>query len=384
MTMKVLREFGRQEGLGLFLDQATSRLGPNVQGVSVAYDGYWLAFALSQMARRWTPDYCYYSRSLHIESSDYEDWFRHSLTNFRPPDWDGYCETRGYRKGSQPIIIKILLRQFPAENIELPGSWENNPIVYVPEPPCIAFAQALNNGDELGQSGPDTLGTLGGILQHRNGTYYLTTAAHVLPSKLDVAAPSPRSFTASWFSKLAALTRSCRTARVATYVDGELPAPATKCNSRSAPNAVSVDIALCAIDSAVVSLGSPLNNGLSRWSTIADMTPGDPVAFCGARTPHGQAVIADATLWRDVDVGGQMRCYGDIFAIEPRQKVYINTNLAQPGDSGAWIVYDGNDPLRAFDGTLIGGAGSRVYCSYAENVKVWCDGKFGSNNIRLP
>jgi hypothetical protein len=370
MTMKVLREFGRQEGLAFFLDETTNRLGTNVQGVSIAYDGYWLAFVLSDVARRWSPDYCYHSRSLHIHWSDYEDWFRNALKGYRPPDWDDYCETRGYRKGSEPIIIKVLLRKSLTDNIELPGSWENNPIVYVPEPPCIAFAQTLNNGDELGQSGPDTLGTLGGILQHANGTYYLTTAAHVLPSKRDVAAPSP--------------AKAKHPPKVATYIDGELPAPATKCNSRSAPNAVSVDIALCEIDSAVVSLGSPLNNGLSRWSTIADMTPGDPVAFCGARTPNGQAMIADATLWRDVDVNGQMRCYGDIFAIEPRQKVYINTNLAQPGDSGAWIVYDGNDPLRAFDGTLIGGAGSRVYCSYAENVKVWCDGKFGSNNIRLP
>jgi hypothetical protein len=371
MTMQLLREFSRQEGLALFLDENTSRLADNVQGVRVGYDEYWLAFVLTSLEHRWSPDWwsCQ-SRTRHLMWPRYHDWFRDAINEVRPPAWDAYCETRGYRRGAQPIIIKVLLRTSLTRNLDLPTAWENNPIVYIPEPPCVAFTQSLNTGDELGQGGPDTLGTLGGILQHRNGTFYLTTAAHVLPNRLDVVAPSP--------------TQSKRATKIGMYIDGDLPAPAAKCNNRSAPNAVSVDIALCEVDPAVISLGAPLNNGLSRWSMIADMTSGDAVAFCGTRTPHGQALINDTTLWRDVDVGGQMRCYGDMFTIQPRHKVYINTNLAQPGDSGAWIVYDGTDPLRAFDGTLIAGAGSLVYCSYAENIKAWCDRKFGANNIILP
>jgi hypothetical protein len=369
--MKYLREFGRQEGLLAFLDDVTEHLYGNAQGVCLTYDRYWRTLAHEEYRRHWPPEFWmrWTHRTHRLAWPHYDDWFRDTLRNYRPPDWDGYCASRGYPRGAAPIIIKILLRTPLREKTDLPNQWEGYPLRYIPEPPCRAFTHTLTAGDDLGQAAPDTLGTLGGILQDTNGTYYLTTAAHVLPGKSDVFLPSPMN--------------AAQPTRIATYADGDLPSPASKCNNRSAPNAVSVDIALCTLDTSAAMPGAPVNGGLARWSTIADMTPGDPIRFAGART-NGTAQIADATLWRDIDVDGQSRCYGDIFVIEPRHTVYLNTRLAKPGDSGAWIIYDGNDPLRAFDGTLIGGSGARVYCSYAENVKAWCDRQFGTNTIILP
>lgn len=371
MTLQNLRDFGRQEELTSFLDGITDELDGAAQAVCLTYDRYWLAVALVDIARNWPPDYWppMQDRPFRIAAVKQHAWFSHAVNTIRPPDWEDYCETRGYPKNAMPVIIKIMLRRC-IQHTELPRAWENYPILYIQEPPCHAYTQSINTGDNLGQASPDTLGTLGGVLQHRDGTFYISTAAHVLPNQAAVFLPSP--------------TRRKRPTHIATYKAGKLAKHLKKCNAKIATKATDIDFALCTLDINAVSLPSPINAGVTRWSKAEDMTPTDPVAFCGARTQHGVAQIADTTLWCEVEVDGEMRCYGDCFAIEPRHKVYINTALAKPGDSGAWIIYDGNDPLRAFDGTIIGGTGSRIYCSYAENVKAWCDSEFGRNNIRLP
>jgi hypothetical protein len=377
MTLQLLRTFGRQEGLTGFLDEITDQLEGAAQAVCLSYDSYWLSVTLANLTRYyaheyWPPGHEYWwlnQRSARLAVPDYDKLFADAVNTYRPSDWGTYCRTRGYSEGASPVLIKIILRR-PAPPRELPDTWQGYPILYLLQPPIHAYAQAISTGDNLGQATPDTLGTLGGVLQHRDGTLYIATAGHVLPQQGDVFLPSP--------------TRRKRPPRIAFYRAGKYGNPFAKCNSRFALKASDVDIALCTLDPNAVTLPAPLNAGIARWSPVAEMSQGDPVAFCGARTHHGLAEIAGTTLWCEVDVDGQMLCYGDCFSIRPRHKVYINTPLAKPGDSGAWIVYDGNDPLRALDGTLIGGVGSDIYCSYAENIKNWCDNQFGVDSIRFP
>jgi hypothetical protein len=121
------------------------------------------------------------------------------ILSYRPPGWDEHCKRMGYRQGSSPIVIRIILRHPAIDSKalgELPNHFEQYPIVYEFRPKCQALSISLVDGLlqrlglgpvtdgtalRVGRANPNTAGTMGGVLRGtRTGDYYLVSCAHVL------------------------------------------------------------------------------------------------------------------------------------------------------------------------------------------------------------
>src|SRR5712692_2739373 len=107
--MQYLKQFARNEGLLRFLDELVDRLGDNTQGVCLTYDPYWQALAVREFHPHHWPDAWPHAvtRARRLYWGSIEPVVR----DYRPPDWDDYCVSRGYPRNAAPIIVKLLLRK---------------------------------------------------------------------------------------------------------------------------------------------------------------------------------------------------------------------------------------------------------------------------------
>ena len=100
---------------------------------------------------------------------------------------------------------------------------------------------------------------------------------------------------------------------------------------------------------------------------IASMSPGDAVKFAGKTSGKKDAEIGALCLWHEISVDNKPHCFSDLFEITKPKPFYLNSDLAKPGDSGAWIISLVNH-VASWDGMLIGGDGAQAYCCFAENL----------------
>lgn len=374
--MKLLREFGQQGGLQSFLaGRMEGEWRNKVHGISLGYDEYWLDSALELLFLRWWRDFAgdgsFRRPRLPRENEALQNRFRELLADYRPPGWSDHVRRKGYLDIQIPIVIKVFLRpETIAQTLAFTKSFEGYPITYHYRGDCVAHA-TLNGGDSVGPNAQSE-GTLGGFLQHNTtGESFLITCGHVVHSQNSLAySPSIPS------GGLSAIGQ----------VDWAIMPPhktaGSVCNNRGNPNATCLDLALVKLDpnAAVAAPSIALH-----MTPISVMTTGDPVVFEGLKSGRVYAEIKDYNLWREITIAGQKHCFGDLFTIVPRHRVYLNTALAKKGDSGSWIMFDGpSSATRSWDGMLIAGDGAEAYCCFSENIMNECDNHYGAGNMILP
>lgn len=123
-------------------------------------------------------------------------------------------------------------------------------------------------------------------------------------------------------------------------------------------------------------------------TSISSMNPRDPVKFNG-QTSHLTAGELDALcLWHEIDLpdpanpgAHTSHCFGDIFSLCTPRPWYVNTALARPGDSGAWVVCDSRGVL-GWDGMIMAGDGAHAYACFAENIMAYAQAS--NPNLILP
>jgi hypothetical protein len=120
---------------------------------------------------------------------------------------------------------------------------------------------------------------------------------------------------------------------------------------------------------------------IDHLSLIKNMNPRDHVTFVGMKGGRVEAKLGELNVWDLIDVDGQPHCFGDLFVMKHRQPPYLNTSLAEGGDSGAWVVNESNGVV-GWDGMLIAGDGTQAYGCFAEKIKQECDSRI-SNRLAL-
>jgi hypothetical protein len=344
----------------------------SIQGVILEYDTFWLRYVKEHL-QAYRLGYPWH----HFHPEEYSDWVRwwteaiEGLTEkperLRPPFWNDYCRMNGIGEGAGPVIIRFILRDPKAldefnDNLRVLPGFEVRAEV---RPQCRAYAVATppirrvkRSASSIGVAVPTrTSGTLGGVLRDRAQSY-LISCAHVLTDTVgtDVFIPSP-------------LPRAGSAKRVATVSYGTMPpaiASGVRCNNQSSPEA-SVDATAAEVDKAV-SIPSSVYPVVNAVRPINTIWQGDNVWFTGARSGQVKAQIGGLCLWYEIEMSpGHLRCFGNIFEVKPPKPWYLNTNLARPGDSGAWILGP-DSTFIDWNGMLIGGDGATVYCTFAEKI----------------
>jgi hypothetical protein len=352
--MQELRALARGPLIGGFISDPPSLLGlENVSGASLRIDEYWLHWFWAT----W--------QDLHPRSRS--AWFQYERRAFfgakytftdKPPRWTTHCRERGYPKDAHPVSVVVIMRRPLSRDLlaDAPRSIGPHPVVYEHRPPAAGYS--LDAGGFVG--GHDE-GTLGGLLQHSgNRAYYLVSCAHVL-GQLPNAPPPPRVYAPK------PRTLATRT-EVGSISFSAYPSPsAGKCN-RFVTGAATVDVAVAEVDAGVVvNTAIPRAGTPSSVAAIASIGQGDVVSFHGYKSGHVAAKVSEASIWKSLAIGGAPVCFSDLFVIDHPQHIYITQSLAQPGDSGAWVV-NTSGGTTAWYGMVIGGDGVRAYCCYAENV----------------
>jgi len=336
---------------------------PNaVQGVRIEYDSYWL-----QQLQQWVSvrsGWGWFHPFHPEEFRHWEKWYEDILENprsFEPPFWRNYVKANRLGEGSAVIVTFVLrdpkaIDQF-SEGLQgaLPGYQTR--VEYHPQVRGFA-ATASASTATVGVTSPNqTNGTLGGMLRDRSraSKQYIVSCAHVLSDTAgtDVFVPSP--------------PQGGKT--VVASVSYGIMAPAMSTGASCSKDTTSeypVDAA-----AAEVSRASSIPSGtfpkIDAVKAIKLMSQRDPVWFTGAVSGRVKGQINSLSIWQEIEIGSQFHCFGNLFVVEPPKPWYLNTNLAQPGDSGAWILSTDGFAID-WNGMLIGGDGAFVYCSFAEKI----------------
>lgn len=365
--MRELRRLAAESGpIANFVEDPPYPLNrETMSGMSLRIDRYWLRWWWARFGVPWGV----WGLRTH------RDWFdaRHISFDFdgRPEDWERYCENRGFEGNAHPVALIVILRHPPQwkalSNIRAAGE---HPILFEHRPPAVGYA--LQGGDFIGA---DDVGTLGGFLwSAREQAHYAVTCAHVLGNH------PPGSATKAYSPS----TKSTANRRHIGQIAHSLvpSAGGGKCNRRIQPGAPEVDFGLVEIDSSVaLDAHHPSAGKITRVADLGDLGQDDFVEFHGFKSGAVQARIKECNIWKEIDINNMPVCFSDLFVIEDRSYNYVNSALAQAGDSGAWIVHS-SDGLVSWDGMLIGGSGQDVYVCYAEHVLAKASAAIGA--LTLP
>lgn len=325
-----------------------------VSGVSLRIDEFWLYW---ERAYLW-PQIGYplpYHTPHPVPHRELRTFYgaRHDFTP-RPPTWSAYCRRKGYPiDDAHPVTVVAILRAPFDQKLlgDAPRAIGAHPIVYEYRPEAVGYA--LAPGDFIGCTGE---GTLGGFLWNTSeSSYQAMSCAHVLGESGRAYSPRPNVF-------------GTRT-EIGSVTFSLLPvASGMKCNRAIQPDAPVIDLALVTVDAGTATLLTIPDIGrVAADSAIANMDQNDPVWFFGQKSQGVQAKTAELNIWKELKINCTPTCFSDLFVIDHPSYPYIGTNLARPGDSGAWIVTQSMGTV-TWDGMLIGGDGLRAYCCFAENI----------------
>jgi hypothetical protein len=303
--------------------------------------------------------------------------FRHIRMDLRPAWWDKHCRAMGYPEGSEPVIIRVLLKQQEKiDTADLPRSFERYPIVYEVRPPNRAvgtferlahlFGTDRDHGraPSIGRSNPNTAGTLGGILAGEDlRAKYLVTCAHVLgPPGTGVYQPGP------FEGKKSELIGSVRHWKIPN--SGSTSDP---CSEQATPNAARLDLAvaeLAAHADSLSTIGSVTIANTIR--PIAAIRKNDRVTFTGKTRGRVEAKVGALTLWDQIEFPDGVRCFGRVFQLKSPIHEYVREDLANPGDSGSWVVFQ-MDGLVVWYGMVISCDGGQAYACFADYILEDCN-----------
>jgi hypothetical protein len=242
----------------------------------------------------------------------------------------------------------------------MPRSFEGFPIIYESRPPAIGLAVStvVAATDNVGRKNPAVAGTAGGFLQDANSsTTYILSCAHVLGGVGDsVIQPGG--------AKGSSVT-------VGNVVRSVLPPPnppSTSCSSRSFSAANNLDIAVAETCQNIQP--DPIVKGIGRPTFVTPvlrMQQGDQVSLVGQKSGKVDAEIDSLTIFHEIDIDNQPRCFGNIFSLSPPRPWYVNTKLVKSGDSGSWILRRTNSMV-GWDGVLVAGDGAHAYACFAEDA----------------
>jgi hypothetical protein len=144
--------------------------------------------------------------------------------------------------------------------------------------------------------------------------------------------------------------------------------PNTSCSVRSPGSAHHLDIALVEIsqniqpDPNVQGVGKP-----AFITPVLRMKQGDQVRLVGQKSGKVDAEIDSLTIFHEIDIENQPRCFGNIYSLTPPRPWYVNTKLVKSGDSGSWILRQANSMV-GWDGVLVAGDGAHAYACFAEDA----------------
>jgi hypothetical protein len=244
---------------------------------------------------------------------------------------------------------------------ELPLSFEGFPIVYESRPPAIGLGATtvVTGADSVGRRTPAVVGTAGGFLRDTNSSVtYLLSCAHVLGEVGEVIT-LPGGATGSSGVNLGTVIRSV------------LPPPNppnTPCSERSNPGGNNLDVAVAKIhhniqpDSNVKGIGKP-----AFITPVLRMKQGDQVSMVGQKSGRVDAEMDSLTIFHEIDIDNQPRCFRYIYSLCPPRPWYVNTKLVNSGDSGSWILRQPNSMV-GWDGILVAGDGAHAYACFAEDA----------------
>lgn len=352
--MEILRSVARDVGPGL-QEKISNSLDVNrLRGLHLGIDPYWMAWFRS---------------SLRFKMSDpffYDEYFaREYFFNERPVDWTKHCVRMGYKEDSSPIQFRFVFREDTdlKKFKELPNSYDNYPIIYESRPVCLGLTPrtvglTLTCYDSVGEKSSGTAGTIGGFLRDTyTGSKYLVSCAHVIGDEEEIVyTPGPAD--------------SSVMTEIADVCFSALPSPndSQSCNSRTHPAPGALDMALARLRGGVVlSFILPGFGNPQHLTSFSKMKTGDAVTLFGKKSGRVDAILGSLCIYHEIEINGQPRCFGDIFTITYPRPWYLNTNLVNEGDSGAWIIRSAGG-ITCWDGMLLAGDGATGYCSFAENI----------------
>jgi hypothetical protein len=353
-----------------------------IRGVSLDVDEYWEFAEFGEKLGYWY--YYGYSSDNEIGAArrlSFQAWslttFLHARMDMRPSWWKEHCRAMGYPEGADPVIIRVVLKEREKlENADLPRSFGLYPISYEFRPPNRALgafdrlAQLLGRDKDpskalsIGRADPNTAGTLGGLLCGQDSRVkYLVTCAHVLgPPGTSVYQPGP------FEGKKSELIGSVSHSRI--------PGPASTddpCSEQTTPNAARLDLAVAELAVDPDSLRS-----LGRITTANAIRPvpairkNDRVTFTGKTRGRVDAKVGALTLWDQIEFSDGVRCFGHFFELKSPTLNYIREDLANPGDSGSWVVFRLDD-LVVWYGMVISCDGGQAYACFADYILEECN-----------
>jgi len=268
-------------------------------------------------------------------------------------DWSERCREMGYPEHAKPVVIIVDYGEKADRRWleRLPSAYDVFPIRYRFSPPAQA---QVGNGSVI--SGAD-VGTLGGILEDSAANeLYAMTCAHVAGATSATVSEIDKKGNVSPIGQIVAST---------------VPQTATgACNAHARPGA--------GLDAALIRLSSAQSATLTKGLTVGpiiDVDQDDLVSFVGGKSGNVGARVAAATIWKEIYVGGQLRCFGDLFALGHRQVNYVLQAVSQGGDSGTWIFEDSspNSANTRWLGMLIAGEKqqNQSLACYSEHLFRW-------------
>lgn len=352
-----------------------------IRGVSLDVDDYW---EFTELGEKFRYGFYYgyltgnefeaaaYRRSFQAQSlAD----FRHVNMALRPSWWERHCHAMNYPEGADPVIIRVILNE-TEKATDLPRSFNQYPIVYEVRPPNRAVGTfdriaELISGDRergkalsIGRAHPNTAGTLGGMLGGADPRIrYLVTCTHVLgPPGTDVYQPGPFEGRKSEF--------------VGSVRHWSIPnpgAPHAPCSEQVTPNAARIDLAVAELSVDADSLRKVGRVTIpNAVRPIPAIRKNDRVTFTGKTRGRVDAKVGALTLWDQVEFPDGFRCFGRLFELKSPTRDYVREDLASPGDSGSWVVFQ-VDNLTVWYGMVISCDGGQAYACFADYILEECN-----------
>ncbi len=368
--------------MGILLYERLSYYAPHVRGAMIGVDQFWLKAFINQY---------FDGNELAFQQKKLYKRFQIDF-NYRPDRWDEHCAAMGYQGNAQPIYFLVILREREyIGNLDLPNQLGEYPIIYEYWNPCVALSNVKDLVDQLadlndsiksyihqtfnrqnahlsiGRENPDTAGTLGGFLQcPQSRKLYIVSCAHVLGVHSGTNVYSPGPYEGREISKVGEV-KFTQLSKI----------NASTCNPRKFR--FNDDVPERGLDLAIAELESKHNtlqnlhpmNSVEHIRMIDSMLPHDEVFFYGKVSHKVKAQIKYVCIWDEILIDNKPHCFGDVFVLAPRQRLYVNSDICSPGDSGAWIISDFGGTLN-WDGMLFAGDGCHAYCCFAEYILKAC------------
>jgi hypothetical protein len=289
-----------------------------------------------------------------------------------PDAWRAYAEL-SQRPGHDPRRLVVVLRpSLPrgqrdevAEIARAVG--EQMPFGRAAESRPVAQLRATYAPLEGGRTihadiaGLPAAGTLGGFLSDASGTTFATTCGHVAPLGVSVyrsARLSPSAF-------------------IGTTIHSSRPSPlaiGSLCNRYSASQC-DIDFALIAVDQALARRRSIQHIGaITRIKPEREIGCGQPVRLSGAARGLRRSYIGGlAAVYLMADADGNRYCYQNLIELRRRPSWLPLTlcgdsaAVVASGDSGAWVVADGQNGPECL-GVVVGSDIDLAYGCYMERA----------------